>query len=93
VGQRFNKDKRIAGQTWYYAFKKRHPEATTIDFLERALGFGKSIILEIFDVLEKMKTRMISYLPQSSLLMDQSFLHSKRQPGKLLHREISQFGT
>jgi hypothetical protein len=58
VAHRFNKDKKIAGKKWHYAFMKRHselslrqPESTS---LARARGFSKSRVFEFFDVLEKL---------------------------------------
>ena len=56
IGHPFNKDKSLAGKTWYCNFMKRHPdlslrqpEATSIS---RASGFNKGAIDHYFNLLE-----------------------------------------
>jgi hypothetical protein len=58
VPLRFNKDKKIAGKKWYYAFMKRYPKRglrqPESTYIARAKGFSKSRVSEFFDVLEKL---------------------------------------
>lgn len=57
IANRFNKEKGMAGRTWYYAFKKRHPELSLRQpesvSLARSKGFNRENVYEFFNVLEK----------------------------------------
>lgn len=57
IPHRFNRNKKMAGNKWYYAFLKRHPqlalrkpEPTSI---ARATGFSKERVNEFFELLVK----------------------------------------
>lgn len=53
----FNKEKKIAGKKWYYAFMSRHPNLTLRQpeniSMARCKGFNRTNVYEFFDVLER----------------------------------------
>ncbi|XP_063897876.1 uncharacterized protein LOC135118817 [Helicoverpa armigera] len=56
IKNRFNKEKRIAGKKWYYAFMKRHPQLSLrqprATSMSRATGFNKPAVTDFFNKLE-----------------------------------------
>lgn len=55
INHRFSKDKKMAGDKWYYSFITRHPEISLrqpeATSMARAKGFSKDQVKKFFDVL------------------------------------------
>ncbi|CAH2099325.1 unnamed protein product [Euphydryas editha] len=57
IAHRFNKERKMAGKTWFYSFKKRHPELSVRQpertSLNRIRGFNRDNVNGFFDLLER----------------------------------------
>lgn len=58
IPHNFNKETRLAGKKWFYAFKARHPEISLREpqatSMQRVKGFNRQNVYEFFDILENL---------------------------------------
>lgn len=58
IPHNFNKETKLAGKKWFYAFKARHPQISLREpqatSMQRVKGFNKQNVYEFFDILGKL---------------------------------------
>jgi hypothetical protein len=87
IPHRFNNDKKMAGDKWYYSFISRHPELSLrkpeATSMARATGFTKERTDEFFDVL----TRLVDenkFQAADIFNVDETALSTVQRPRKII---------